>query len=237
MQVGPALIYDDLIGARIDFRAELARLHLHLGVAIERLDHAGHARADRCGRRGTDDAPRGHSADLRTAFELHLHELIHERHVVVQMRHDPERTGEEQQNDQHAEGKRHDIVDVVRTGRDVEEEDEVNAHLRDCENDQGDRNAWPPDECGARDEEGHNGEQRREPKSNQIALNSLGDLCAVEALIARRGVRVMEVACRLEVAHCAAPIKYTTVNIATQMMSRACQNRLKQSMRRRMSAR
>ena len=58
-QVGSALIYDDLIGARIDFRAELARLHLHVGVAIERLDHAGHARADRRGRRGTDDAARG----------------------------------------------------------------------------------------------------------------------------------------------------------------------------------
>ena len=79
--------------------------------------------------------------------------------------------------------------------------------------------------------------RRREPKSNQVALNSLGDLCAVEALIARRGVRMIEAICWLEVAHCAAPIKYTTVNIATQMMSRACQNRLKQSMRRRMSAR
>ena len=35
------------------------------------------------------------------------------------------------QNDQHPEGKRHDVVGVVRAGRDVEEEDEVNAHLRD----------------------------------------------------------------------------------------------------------
>ena len=77
----------------------------------------------------------------------------------------------------------------------------------------------------------------REPKSNQIALNSLSDLGAVGALIARRGICLMEVTCWLEVAHCAAPIKYTTVNIATQMMSNACQNRLKQSMRRRISAR
>ena len=85
--------------------------------------------------------------------------------------------------------------------------------------------------------QGHNGEQRREPKSNQVAPSSLGDLCSIEALVARRGVRVVEVTCWLEVAHRATPIKYTTVNIATQMMSRACQNRLKQSMRRRMSAR
>ena len=75
----------------------------------------------------------------------------------------------------------------------MEEEDEVNAHLRDRENDQGDRNARTPDERGARDIEGYDGEQRREPKSYQVALNSLGDLCAIEALVARRGVRGMEV--------------------------------------------
>ena len=166
-----------------------------------------------------------------------MHHLVHGLHIVVQMRHDPQRTGEHQQDDQHAEGKRQDIVDHVWSGRDVEEEDEVNAHLRDCENDQGDWNAWTPDECGARDEKRHNGEQDREPKSNQIALDSRGDLCAVESLIARRGVRAMEVTCWLGVAHGATPIRYTTVNIATQTMSRACQNRLKQRMRRRMSAR
>ena len=62
---------------------------------------------------------------------LHLHHLIHRHHVVVQVRHDPERTREQQENNQHAEGERHDIVDVVRACRDVEEEDEVYAHLRD----------------------------------------------------------------------------------------------------------
>ena len=50
----------------------------------------------------------------------------------------------QQENDQHAEGKRHDVVDVVGAGRDVEEEDEVNAHLRDRENDQCDGNARLP---------------------------------------------------------------------------------------------
>ncbi len=102
-----------LIGARIDFRAELARLHSHAGVAMDRLDYAGHARADRRGRGGTDDSFRGDSAGSRTTFELHRHHLVHGLHIVVQMRHDPQRTGEDQQDDQHAEGKRHDIVDVV----------------------------------------------------------------------------------------------------------------------------
>ena len=133
--------------------------------------------------------------------------LIHGRQVVVQIRHDPERPGEDQQDDQHAEGKRHDIVDVVWAGRDVEEKDEVNPHLRECENDQGNRNARTPDECRARDKEGYDGEQRREPKSNQIALDCLGDLGSVEALVARRDVRGMEVICWLGVAHCATPIK------------------------------
>ena len=86
---------------------------------------------------------------------------------MVQICHDPERTGEEQQDDQHAKGKRQDVVDVVWTGRDLEEEDKVNAHLRDRENDQGDGNARFPDEGGARDEEGHNGEQGRELHSRR----------------------------------------------------------------------
>ena len=119
--------------------------------------------------------------------------LIHGRQVVIHIRHDPERAAEDQQDDQHAEGKRHDVVDVVWAGRDVEEKDEVNPHLRDCENDQGNRNARAPDEGRARDKEGHDGEQRRERKPNQVVPDSLGDLCSVEALDARRDVRGMEV--------------------------------------------
>src|SRR5437016_768718 len=75
--------------------------------------------------------PRNQSAPLRSkphsqpTSPLHLHDLIHEYHVVIHMGHDPERAGDDQQNDQHAEGKRHDVVDVVGAGRDVEEEDEV----------------------------------------------------------------------------------------------------------------
>ena len=53
-KIGLVLIDHDLIGARIDFRAELASLHFHVGIAIERLDHAGHTRADRRGCRGPD---------------------------------------------------------------------------------------------------------------------------------------------------------------------------------------
>jgi hypothetical protein len=42
-QIGLVLIYHGLIGAWIDFGAKLPRLHFHIGVAIERLNQAGHA--------------------------------------------------------------------------------------------------------------------------------------------------------------------------------------------------
>jgi hypothetical protein len=61
---------------------------------------------------------------------LHLHDLIHGHHVLVQVRHDPERAADQHENDRHAEGKRHDVVDVVGAGRDVEKEDEMNASSR-----------------------------------------------------------------------------------------------------------
>jgi hypothetical protein len=75
---------------------------------------------------------------------------------------DPEGTDDEQENDQHAEGERHDVVDVVGAGRDVEKEDEMNSHLRDRQNGQRDGNARTLDKCGARDKERHDCEQRRE---------------------------------------------------------------------------
>jgi hypothetical protein len=69
-QIGLGLIHHDLIGARIDIRAELARFHFHVGVAIERPNRAGHASGEGRGRRGTDDATRGHDPDDRAAFNL-----------------------------------------------------------------------------------------------------------------------------------------------------------------------
>jgi hypothetical protein len=50
-----------------------------------------------------------------------------------QVVHDPDRAGDDQEHDQDAEGERQDVVGVVRAGGDVEEEDEVHAHLGDGE--------------------------------------------------------------------------------------------------------
>ena len=75
--------------------------------------------------------PRGfrHAKREPRLSALHLHDLIHRHHVVVEVRHDPERAGHEHENDQHAEGECQDVVDVVRAGGDVQEEDEMDARL------------------------------------------------------------------------------------------------------------
>ena len=115
---------------------------------------------------------------------------------------------------QHTKGKRQDIVDTVWAGCDVEEKHEVDAHLRDCENDQGDGDARLPNEVGARDKKGRNGEQDGEPKSDQVALDGFGDFCSRDALFTRRRVRAMEFPCADSgEAHFAIPIKYAPANI------------------------
>ena len=52
-------------------------------------------------------------------------------------------------DDQHAEGERQHVVGVVGPGRDVQEEGEVDAHLRDRERRERHRHAGRVDEAGA----------------------------------------------------------------------------------------
>ena len=61
-------------------------------------------------------------------------------------------------------------------GRDVQEEHEVDAHLRDRQHDEGDRNARLPDQVGAGDEERGRGEQDRE---RQARSDSRAGRCAM----------------------------------------------------------
>src|SRR5262249_30638803 len=69
-QIGIVLINNGLIRLGVDFRAELARLHSRASAAIERLDHARYASANRHGGRSTDDAGRSAGADHGTVVEL-----------------------------------------------------------------------------------------------------------------------------------------------------------------------
>src|SRR5258706_15414776 len=166
---------------------------------------------------------------------LHLHDPIHRHHVVVEVRHDPERSGHHQKHDQDAECQRQHVVGVVGPRGDVQEKHQVHAHLRDRQHRERDRNAWLPHQIGARDEERGRGQQNGECKAGEIAEYPQCDAAAFDVLIAGGEIDAM-VHVIVSVTHTALPIKYTTVNTAIQMMSSACQNSAKHRMRRRMSA-
>src|SRR3984893_1403563 len=166
---------------------------------------------------------------------LHLHDLIHRHHVVVEVRHDPERSAHHEHDDQDAEGERQHVIGVVGARGDVQEEHQVHAHLRDRQHDKCDRNARLPNQIGAGDEERGRRQQNGKPQSGQITEDPLCYANAFYVLIARSDIGVIEDFI-VSVDHFALPIKYTTVNTAIQMMSSACQNSAKHRMRRWMSA-
>jgi len=64
------------------------------------------------------------------ALALHLHQLAHRHHVVVVMSHDHDRAENNQASHKHAEGQGKEIVSLIRSARNVEEERSVHAHLR-----------------------------------------------------------------------------------------------------------
>ena len=69
---------------------------------------------------------------LRRASALHLqiHQLCRRHHVVVQICHDQKRSDDDQGHDQLAKRQCHHVVGVVRTGGDMQEKHQVDAHLR-----------------------------------------------------------------------------------------------------------
>ena len=56
-------------------------------------------------------------------LHVQVHELGRQHHVVVQIRHDPERPDDDQEHDEDAERQRQHVVGVVRSGGNVQEED------------------------------------------------------------------------------------------------------------------
>ena len=120
-----------MIALGVNFRAGLARRDFRLDIAIQGLNDAAHAGDDRRLRRRRDDARRGDAARPQAVFEMHPHGSIGDRHIAIHRRHDQNGAAEDQHDDQHAESEREDVVCAVRGGRDVKEENEVDAHLRD----------------------------------------------------------------------------------------------------------
>ena len=111
-------------------------------------------------------------------LHLQIHQLGHGHHVVVQICHDPERSGNDQEHDEQAEGERQHVVGVVRSGRDVQEKDQVNAHLGDGEDGkaQGDagrpeqRRVGDPERRGREDDCENQSDRVDEPKSDSVSL-------------------------------------------------------------------
>jgi hypothetical protein len=76
----------------------------------------------------------------QSVLHMQIHELGRGHHVVVQIRHDPERAGDHQGYDEHAKRERQYVVGIVRTGRDVQEEDQratVVVFMADCSGPEG----------------------------------------------------------------------------------------------------
>src|ERR1700730_1606033 len=61
---------------------------------------------------------------------LHSHQLIHGHRHVIKVRHDPYRPEHDETHDDNAEAKREHIVGVVGCRGDVQEEHQVDTHLR-----------------------------------------------------------------------------------------------------------
>src|SRR5271170_7669225 len=82
------------------------------------------------------------------ALPLQLNQSIHGHHVVVQMSHDDHRTKYQKTHDENAKGERENIIGLVGRTRDVQEEHQVNPHLRNRENPQQNGDAGRIDNIG-----------------------------------------------------------------------------------------
>ena len=60
---------------------------------------------------------------------LHMYEIAHWYHVVIKIGHDPQRTKDHEADDQNAEGKRQNVIRVVRGCGDVKEKHQMDSRL------------------------------------------------------------------------------------------------------------
>ena len=77
----------------------------------------------------------------------------HRHHVAVQVGDDPDGTGNDEKDDQHAEGEGQNIVRAVGAAAQMQEEHEVDPDLREGKDDQPGRDAWRPQQIGLRYDE------------------------------------------------------------------------------------
>src|SRR5262245_26541653 len=104
----------------------------------------------------------------------------------------------------------------------MQEEHEVDADLRHGERQHRDAYAGAVDHIRRHDPERRGGEKHRKRQAEHIAADAFADIAARFGLIARCAVAQV-----LDRAHMLTPTRYTRLKIATQMMSSACQKRVK----------
>src|SRR5215471_21181219 len=74
------------------------------------------------GRRSRGVLLRGARGRAAKRLPLHLHHLMRRHHILAEVIDDPQRSADHQRDDEHAEGQRHNVVGVVGSRVDVQEE-------------------------------------------------------------------------------------------------------------------
>jgi len=86
----------------------------------------------------------------------------HGHHVCVEIGNDQDRAADNEQDDPHPECKRHDIVRAFGPEADMQEKDEMDANLRQSEDDQPNWNPWAPKQIRLRNSERSEGQNQSE---------------------------------------------------------------------------
>src|SRR5215831_2331410 len=92
----------------------------------------------------------------------------HRHHVAVEIGDDPDGAGNDEKDDQYAEGKSQNIVRAIGAAAQMQEEHEVDADLREREYDQSDGYARGPEQIGLRHDEGGDRRQDRKHQTHRV---------------------------------------------------------------------
>src|SRR5262249_60300737 len=94
--------------------------------------------------------------------------LRHRHHVAVEIGDDPDGTGDDEKDDQHAKSESEDIVRAVGTAAQMQKEDEMDADLRQSEDDQPDRDTRGPQQMGLSPAERSDRRNDSEPQPHSV---------------------------------------------------------------------
>src|SRR5690348_15500690 len=115
----------------------------------------------------------GRGRTLATRLALHLHQLVHGHHIVVEMRHDHHGAKYDQGRNKYTESQCEEVVRLVGCARDMEEERDVHAHLRN-------RQGAEKYRYGRRiHERGRSSPERRQSQSDGVCQTDQVTACAV----------------------------------------------------------